>query len=67
MKTKTKKMGLLKTFFWGCMEKLLLKSGAFRKWYKSELGRDLYNLELDEGVMSRKEIYDEKLKRHEAL
>ena len=49
------------------IEYLLLKSGAFRYWYKNKLGTDLYDLELDECLMSRKEIYDKKLKFYKAI
>ena len=38
--------------------KLLIKSGMFRSWYKHQLSGLLYDLELSEDMMSRKEIYD---------
>jgi len=46
---------------------LLLKFGFFRYWYKEKLSKDLFDLELSNDIMSKKEIYDRKLKEFNEL
>ena len=49
------------------LENLLLKSNGFKYWWKGQLGRDLFDLDLSENMLSRKEIRDRKYKQHEKL
>lgn len=49
------------------LEYLLLKSNGFKYWWKGQLGRDLFDLDLSEEMLSRGEIRDRKYKQHEKL